>query len=241
MSEAGTKENATNLSSDTLATVLKIDKELTSSFAKLKNKTKIDTTLNFINKTILEVYLEKDSTVFLIKWKDIGEDDDTTLNVILLKDNYIIHLTYNTVLDSIISIYYPNHKMFNIFKSNGKISYNGISTNAQLMQEAYLSFEIECHMLFLPKLKYKSIIPSPQANPILITSASINLKSEPNLNSKTLRRLPNGTPLIYLGADNNLSKVNDLVWAWYKIKTPNNVCGWVFGHPKYIEELNDGD
>ena len=95
--------------------------------------------------------------------------------------------------------------------------------------------------LALLKLKRETVSTSLLWGPGLQTSCNgVEFRTSPH--GKVIRLLNLHEQLFYLGCTKDLDNQKNLKWVWYKVATKDNKqIGWVFGHPKYIMELNDED
>jgi hypothetical protein len=115
-----------------------------------------------------------------------------------------------------------------------------LDTASRLYRHTLTSRYVANYMQFFPGTKFTNIRPiaySRQAD--LRTHDSIPLKAIPGVRGSTLEYLPNNTPLVYLGTNGKTDTVENKYWIWYRVLTTAGREGWVFGHPSYVNDLDD--
>lgn len=125
-------------------------------------------------------------------------------------------------------------------KYQGKIFDAPLDTASRLSRLTLTSRYVANYMQFFPSFKYTNIRP-PAYNKVadLRTYDSIPLRAIPGVRGSTLEYLPNNTPLIYLGTNGKTDTIGDKYWIWYRVATTTDREGWVFGHPSYVNDLED--
>ncbi|MDH5718858.1 MAG: SH3 domain-containing protein [Spirochaetia bacterium] len=98
------------------------------------------------------------------------------------------------------------------------------------------------HFITLPSLLLFSHIVESQENDETIwlgriTASSLIIRSEPNKDGKILGKVAKGHRVEILKETNNIDTINDIKSTWFRVKTSNNIIGFMFGG--YIEKANN--
>ncbi|RYD58403.1 MAG: SH3 domain-containing protein [Sphingobacteriales bacterium] len=125
-------------------------------------------------------------------------------------------------------------------KFQGRFFELPMDNESRLTRIALTSRYVATYMQFFPALKFTNIRPlSTNKTPGMVTYDSIALKSVPGARGSTLETLPYNTQLVYLGTNGKSDTVDSKYWIWYRVATPTGREGWVFGHPTYVNDLNE--
>jgi hypothetical protein len=125
-------------------------------------------------------------------------------------------------------------------KHQGNIFDAPLDTVSRMSRLTLTSRYVANYMQFFPGFKFTNIRPvSYNKVADLGTLDSIPLKAIPGARGSTLEYLPKNTSLIYLGTNGKTDTLEDKYWIWYRVATTTGREGWVFGHPSYVNDLDD--
>jgi hypothetical protein len=124
-------------------------------------------------------------------------------------------------------------------KNNNGIEYNQLDDIAAASKVSIACRQVSSLMQFFGKTHYVNLIPKRKSIATLRTFGKVELKNKPYKSASTIAVLDDNSHLIYLGSDNVTDTVNEKAWIWYNVVTTDSAIGWVFGHPKFVDDLND--
>jgi len=222
---------------DTIAFVTEIDRKC-REVDNEKNLKLITNSFPLVNYRgdSFQIQLFSDSKVAKKIIVRINNSSDTS-EILYFINKYVVEV-FPLVGYKIVDVYLGDHTGIRYEKEMNRIK---IRLKLEYSDEAKLSKKLSDFMQFFQALSFQNIKPSVKAGPSIWTIKPISMKERPNKNSKNVLNLKKHSELIYLGSSEKRDTVENNIWIWYKVSTLDNKTGWIFGHPKYVDLINEND